>query len=570
MNTSLPQFNPAAWMPQMTDPSAFQNLFKAAPMNLEAFTSQFAGMDVKIDPSAVTGLQTEYLKKFTSLWQDLITQKTPEIKDRRFSSEEWQSDKLHAFTAAAYLLNAEFLQSLTDAIEAEPKTKQRIQFAVQQIIDAMSPANFFVTNPEAKKKILATKGESLTKGISHILNDLRKGRISQSDETAFEVGKNLAITEGAVVFENDLFQLIQYRPLTETVYERPLLLVPPCINKYYILDLQPQNSVVRHLVEQGHTVFLMSWRNPDASGSHLTWDHYVEDGVIRAVHVVQDISGQDKINSFGFCVGGTLISSALAVMFARGEKPIASLTLLTSLLDFSDTGILNIFIDENQVRMRESTIGKGGLMPGRDMASTFSFLRPNDLVWNYVQSNYLKGEAPPPFDLLYWNADSTNMAGPMYAWYLRNMYLENNLKEPNKLSIAGHSVDLGAIDAPTFIYASYEDHIVPWTSAYTSTKILNPKKPKQNKFVLGASGHIAGVINPPAKKKRNYWTNDKVCDTAEAWLEGAADHPGSWWGEWTKFLAKYAGEEIKAPKKYGGASYTPIEPAPGRYVLAKT
>ncbi|MBI1890727.1 MAG: class I poly(R)-hydroxyalkanoic acid synthase [Burkholderiales bacterium] len=557
-------------MPQMTDPSAFQNLFKAAPMNLEAFTSQFAGMDVKIDPSAVTGLQTEYLKKFTSLWQDLITQKTPEIKDRRFSSEEWQSDKLHAFTAAAYLLNAEFLQSLTDAIEAEPKTKQRIQFAVQQIIDAMSPANFFVTNPEAKKKILATKGESLTKGISHILNDLRKGRISQSDETAFEVGKNLAITEGAVVFENDLFQLIQYRPLTETVYERPLLLVPPCINKYYILDLQPQNSVVRHLVEQGHTVFLMSWRNPDASGSHLTWDHYVEDGVIRAVHVVQDISGQDKINSFGFCVGGTLISSALAVMFARGEKPIASLTLLTSLLDFSDTGILNIFIDENQVRMRESTIGKGGLMPGRDMASTFSFLRPNDLVWNYVQSNYLKGEAPPPFDLLYWNADSTNMAGPMYAWYLRNMYLENNLKEPNKLSIAGHSVDLGAIDAPTFIYASYEDHIVPWTSAYTSTKILNPKKPKQNKFVLGASGHIAGVINPPAKKKRNYWTNDKVCDTAEAWLEGAADHPGSWWGEWTKFLAKYAGEEIKAPKKYGGASYTPIEPAPGRYVLAKT
>lgn len=554
----------------MIDTSAFQNLFKAAPMNLEAFTSQFAGMDVKIDPSVVAGLQTEYLKKFTTLWQDLVTQKTPEIKDRRFSSEEWQSDKLHAFTAAAYLLNAEFLQSLTEAIEAEPKTKQRIQFTVQQIIDAMSPANFFVTNPEAKKKILATKGESLTKGISHILNDLRKGRISQSDETAFEVGKNLAITEGAVVFENDLFQLIQYRPLTETVYERPLLLVPPCINKYYILDLQPQNSVVRHLVEQGHTVFLMSWRNPDASGSHLTWDHYVEDGVIRAVHVVQDISGQDKINSFGFCVGGTLISSALAVMFARGEKPIASLTLLTSLLDFSDTGILNIFIDENQVRMRENTIGKGGLMPGRDMASTFSFLRPNDLVWNYVQSNYLKGEAPPPFDLLYWNADSTNMAGPMYAWYLRNMYLENNLKEPNKLSIAGHSVDLGAIDAPTFIYASYEDHIVPWTSAYTSTKILNPKKPKQNKFVLGASGHIAGVINPPAKKKRNYWTNDKVCDTAEAWLEGATDHPGSWWGEWTKFLAKYAGEEIKAPKKYGGASYTPIEPAPGRYVLAKT
>jgi polyhydroxyalkanoate synthase len=565
----MPQFNPTSWMPNLADPNALQNMFKASPINFDGLTSQMSALDIKIDPIVLSELQTEYLKNFTALWQDLILQKTPVIEDKRFSSEEWQGDKLHAFTAAAYLLNAKFLQSLSDAIEAPGKTKQRIQFAVQQIIDAMSPANFFVTNPEAKKKILATKGESLTKGIGHILADMRKGRISQSDESAFEVGKNLAITEGAVVFENDLFQLIQYRPLTDTVYERPLLLVPPCINKFYILDLQPQNSVVRHLVEQGHTVFLVSWRNPDASVAHLTWDHYVEDGVIRAVHVVQDISGEDKINAFGFCVGGTLISSALAVMFARGEKPISSLTLLTSLLDFSNTGIMDIFIDENHVRMRENTIGRGGLMPGRDMASTFSFLRPNDLVWNYVQQNYLKGEAPPPFDLLFWNADSTNMAGPMYAWYLRNMYLENNLKEPNKLCIAGHSVDLGAIDAPTFIYASYEDHIVPWTSAYASMKLLNPKKPKQNTFVLGASGHIAGVINPPAKKKRNYWTNDKVAATADEWLKGASEHPGSWWPAWTEFLAKHAGKTVKAPSKYGSGSYTPIEPAPGRYVTAK-
>jgi polyhydroxyalkanoate synthase len=372
-----------------------------------------------------------------------------------------------------------------------------------------------------------------------------------------------------VVFENELFQLIQYKPLTKQVYERPFLIVPPCINKFYILDLQPDNSLVRYAVEQGHTVFLVSWVNPDASLKDKRWDDYVEDAAIKAIHVVQEISKQDKINALGFCVGGTLLSTALAVLAARGEHPAASVTLLTSFLDFSDTGVIDVFVDELQVQLREKTIGQGGLMQGRDFATAFSSLRPNDLVWNYVGSNYLKGEEPPAFDLLYWNSDSTNLPGPMFCWYLRNTYLENSLKVPGKLTVAGEKVDLGTIDAPAFIYASREDHIVPWTSAFASMGILNPKKPSQNQFVLGASGHIAGVINPPAKKKRSYWTNDKPTTDPAKWLEGAAEHPGSWWTAWSEFLAKHAGKQVAAPKKYGSATYKEIEPAPGRYVKAK-
>ncbi len=570
MNNLPPQLNPATWMSQMANPAAFQDMIKAAQQRMESFVVRIGDADVRLDPTVLTQLQGNYLKQFTALWQEFGSDRAPALEDSRFASQEWQTNRLHAFTAAAYLLNSQFLQSLAEAVQAPAKLKERIRFAVQQTIDAMSPANFFATNPEAQQKILETRGESLTRGINHLLADMRKGRISQSDETAFEVGRNLAITEGAVVFENPLFQLLQYKPQTGTVYQKPLLLVPPCINKYYILDLQPQNSVVRYLVEQGHTVFLISWRNPDASMARTTWDDYVEDGVIRAVHAVQEISGQKQINAFGFCVGGTLVSSALAVMYARGEKPLASLTLLTALLDFADTGVLDIFIDETQVQMREQTVGRGGLMPGRDMASTFSMLRPNDLIWNYVKTNYLKGEAPQPFDLLFWNADSTNLAGPMYAWYLRNTYLENRLKDPGSLQICGEQVDLGAIDAPVFIYGSREDHIVPWTSAFASMRLLNPDNPQRNRFVLGASGHIAGVINPPAKKKRNYWLNDQSVTDADAWLESATEHPGSWWDTWADFLAEHAGKKVKAPVHYGNDHYVPIEPAPGSYVKAKS
>lgn len=569
MNMFPPDASTNAWLTRFADPNAWQTWLKTPQIDAKPVAAAMQELGAVLDPKTVTQLQNDYMQQLSALWQDFVASKTPSVADRRFAAPEWQSNPLFAFNAAAYLLNARFLMAMADAVDTTPRAKQRIRFAVQQMVDAMSPANFLVTNPEAQQKIIETKGESLAKGIAHMLEDMQKGRISQTDESAFEVGRNVATSEGMVVFENHLFQLIQYKPLTATVHERPLLLVPPCINKYYILDLQPENSLVRHAVGQGHTVFLVSWCNPDASLAHVTWDDYIEDGVICALNVVQEISKQEQINALGFCVGGTLLSVALAVLFGRGEKPVASLTLLTTLLDFSDTGVLDVFIDEAQVAMREQTIGKAGLMPGRDFTSAFSSLRPNDLVWNYVKSNYLKGEEPPPFDLLYWNADSTNLPGPMFCWYLRNMYLENNLRRPGKLNVAGAPVDLSKIDTPTFVYGSREDHIVPWAAAYESMSLLNPRKRNRNRFVLGASGHIAGVINPPAKKKRSYWVNDKPAADAETWLSGATEHPGSWWPEWSKFLAKHAGEKVRAPRKFGDARYKPIEPAPGRYVKVK-
>ncbi|MDB5727641.1 MAG: phaC [Noviherbaspirillum sp.] len=551
------------------NPDAWQAWLNASQADTKPIAAAISELGATVDPAAMTQLQNDYMKQLTALWEDAFASKELPIADRRFSAPEWKSNAFFAFSAAAYLLNARFLTSMAEVVQAPPKTKQKIRFAVQQLIDAMSPANFLATNPEAQQKLIESKGESLMKGMVQLLADLRKGQISQSDETAFAVGKNVATSEGAVVFENELFQLLQYKALTEKVYERPLLIVPPCINKYYILDLQPENSLVRFAVEQGHTVFLVSWRNPDVSMSHVTWDDYVEQGVFKAIEVSQKISGQADINTLGFCVGGTLLTSGLAALYGRGEKPVASLTLLTTLLDYSDSGVIEVFIDEAQVSLREKTIGQGGLMPGRDFTSAFSSLRPNDLVWNYVKTNYLKGEEPPAFDLLYWNADSTNLPGPMFCWYLRNMYLENRLREPGNLTLCGQKIALSTINAPTFIYGSREDHIVPWTAAYQSTFLLNPKKRNRNRFVLGASGHIAGVINPPAKKKRSYWTNAKTVASAEEWMAGAEEFPGSWWTEWADFLSEHGGGQVDAPRDYGNAEFKAIEPAPGRYVKVK-
>jgi polyhydroxyalkanoate synthase len=569
MNMFSPEADSSQWMTQFIKPDAWQAWLNASQADAKPIAAAINELGATIDPAAMGRLQSDYVKDLTALWEDAIAAKELPITDRRFAAPEWKSNAVFAFSAAAYLLNARFLTAMAEAVQAPPRTKQKIRFAVQQVVDAMSPANFLATNPEAQQKLIESKGESLMKGMMQLLGDLRKGQISQTDETAFEVGKNVATSEGAVVFENGFFQLLQYKPLTKKVYERPLLIVPPCINKYYILDLQPENSLVRFAVEQGHTVFLVSWCNPDASMSDVTWEDYVEQGVFKAIEAAQKISGQPDINALGFCVGGTLLTSGLAVQYARGEKPAASLTLLTTLLDYSDSGVIEVFIDEAQVSLREKIIGQGGLMPGRDFTSAFSSLRPNDLVWNYVKANYLKGEAPPVFDLLYWNADSTNLPGPMFCWYLRNMYLENKLKDPGKLTLCGEKVDLAKINAPTFIYGSREDHIVPWTAAYESTFLLNPKKRSRNRFVLGASGHIAGVINPPAKKKRNYWTNPKMAATAEEWMTGAKESPGSWWTEWASFLAEHGGKQVDAPRDYGNAEYKAIEPAPGRYVKVK-
>jgi polyhydroxyalkanoate synthase len=537
----------------------------------------FAGMNTGVAPSLaphhmalipqerLAEIQKEYFTEFSHL---ATNPEAVEVKDRRFSGKAWHSS-WSKMIAATYLLNSKHLLALAKAVDADEKTKIKILFTTEQMIDALSPSNFIATNPEVLENIISSQGQSIQNGIVNLLGDLKKGKVSQTDESAFEVGKNIATTEGQVVFRNDLFELIQYTPLTETVYERPYLMVPPCINKYYILDLQPDNSVVRYMVEQGHTVFLVSWKNPDASMSKITWDDYVGDGVIKAIEVVKDIGGTDLINVLGFCVGGTLTSTALAVLAARKKNYVASLTLLTTLLDFSDSGILDVFIDEGMVKLRESTIGgeggQFGMMSGLDLGNTFSFLRPNDLVWNYVVENYLKGNSPPPFDLLYWNGDSTNLPGPMYCWYLRHTYLQNELIKPGKLTVCGEKVDLGKLTVPAYIYASHDDHIVPWKSAYESTQILKGK----NRFVLGASGHIAGVINPPAKNKRHYFENNKLAKTADEWLAAAKDIKGSWWPNYAKWLEEFGGKKVKASKTFGNARYKKLEAAPGKYVKEK-
>jgi polyhydroxyalkanoate synthase len=547
----------------------------AAAMATSLRESWQALSGLAVPPDTVVALQGEYLADAVALWNRVLQPQEAPVAtsaDRRFAAREWAASPPSAFSAEMYLLNARTLLRLAEAVQGDEKTKARVRFAVLQWIDAAAPSNYLALNPEAQKKAVETHGESIGRGLCQLWNDVQQGHLSQTDESAFEVGRNVATSEGSVVFENELFQLLEYKPLTAKVHERPMLFVPPCINKFYILDLQPENSLIRYTVAEGHRVFVLSWKNAKEDIAQRTWDDYIEDATIRAIELVREISGSEQINALGFCIGGTILATALAVLAARGEQPVASLTLLTAFLDFSDTGVLDIFIDEAMVRLREMTIGAdavggGSLLKGQELATTFSFLRPNDLVWNYVVANYLKGETPPPFDLLYWNSDGTNLPGPMYCWYLRNTYLENNLVVPGRLSVCGEKVDLGRIAAPSYIYASREDHIVPWHGAYRNTQVLKGKR----RFVLGASGHIAGVINPPAKNKRSHWIGRGAVlpPTADEWLARAEEHPGSWWTDWSSGLRQFGGKQVAAPKVPGNRKYKPIDPAPGRYVKEK-
>ncbi len=540
-------------------------------MGLPSSAPAASAPQISFAPEKLQTLQQQYMTDAAALWTQSMQGSPAALTDKRFSAQAWMENPMAGMAAAVYLLNARTLMGLADAVVADAKTQSRIRFAIEQWLAATSPSNFLAFNVDAQKKAIETKGESIAQGLKNLMHDMRQGHVSMTDESQFEVGKNVATTEGAVVFENELFQLIEYKPLTGKVYEKPFLLIPPCINKFYILDLQPENSLIRYAVAQGHRTFVVSWRNPDASIGTKTWDDYIEHAAIKAIAVVQDITGAKLINALGFCVGGTILTTALAVLAARKQEPVASATLLTTLLDFKDTGILDLFIDEAFVQYREKEMGQGGLMKGGDLASTFSFLRPNDLVWNYVVGNYLKGETPPPFDLLYWNSDSTNLPGPFYAWYLRNTYLENNLVKPGKATVCGEKIDLRKVNLPVYIYGSREDHIVPIGGAYASTQALPGKK----RFVMGASGHIAGVINPPAKNKRSHWigSDTQFPPTADAWIAAAKEHPGSWWTDWSHWLKGHAGKQIAAPKAYGSSAgkfkYKAIEPAPGRYVKAK-
>jgi len=526
---------------------------------------------VSVAPDVLADIQAEFSRDWLRVCDESRRGVLAPPADRRFRSQAWAASGQHMLLAHAYLLSARALSRMVDAAQVGEALRNRLRFSIMQWVDALAPSNFLAFNPDAQQAIIDTAGRALSNGLANLVNDLRKGRITQTDESQFEIGRNVATTPGQVVFQNPLFQLIQYTPQTDTVYERPLVIVPPNINKFYILDLQPANSLVRYAVEQGHTVFMVSWRNPLASDTDgtdaATWSQYLDDAVLKALEVASDITGQPQVNALGFCVGGTMLASALALAQARGQRPAASLTLLTVLLDFHDTGVLQVFVDEAHALMRDRQLGQGGLMPARDLATTFSFLRPNELVWNYVVGNYLKGQTPPAFDLLFWNGDSTNLPGPFFTWYFRNTYLENNLKVPGRAQAAGLGLDLTRLDMPAYLYGSREDHIVPWTSAYASTQLLRGPQ----RFVLGASGHIAGVINPPAAGKRSYWASDAAALPGDpgAWLAQAQEHPGSWWPDWAGWLAGHAGARRKAPRRAGNARYRPLEPAPGSYVKVR-
>ena len=531
----------------------------------DAYRAWLEAMSAK--PQTMLDLQGRYMQEQMRLW---MASMQPPAKgngesgqanpDKRFSAPEWDALPVFRYFRDSYLLTSKMMMQSVEESSLDAETKQRMRFFMRHYLDAAAPSNYLATNPEAIKAAMESGGETLTEGMKNLLADMEKGRISMTDEAAFEVGRNIAVSKGAVVYENELMQLIQYQPTADKVHELPLVMVPPCINKFYIMDLQPENSLVRFAVEQGHTVFMVSWRNVKQEHAHITWDDYIRD-LIDALQEAKRITKAPKINALGFCIGGTLLASALAILEKKGKDPVASLTLLTTLLEFSDVGDIRVYIDSKFVAKREKQLERGGLVPGQELASAFSSLRANDLVWSYVVNNYLKGKQPPAFDLLYWNSDATNLPGPMYAYYLRNTYEDNKLCKPDALTMLGTPVSLKRIKLPSFVFAAREDHIVPWKGGFRSARCLGAKV----KFVLGASGHIAGTINPASKNKRSYWVNDDMTADPDKWFAEAREVPGSWWTEWAKWLKPHGGKLVPARKKLGDAKRRPTEPAPGRY-----
>ena len=573
---SAPSQDPAQWL---------RDLMKAEPAALWppvdiADTSKAVAAAAAPWTKAVadfTAMQLSAVQQMTAPWASALQGfgAPPEpVKDKRFAGAAWTEDPRYDAVVRTYLTQSDLLRKTLDAAPVDDRSKAQWGFALSQVLDALSPANNLATNPEAMQLAMETGGASLLDGMKLFVEDVAKGRVSMTDEMAFEVGRDVGTTPGSVVYQNELMQLVQYTPTTAKVHQRPLLVVPPCINKYYILDLRPANSFVAHAVAEGHTVFLVSWRNAGPDQGELTWDDYLDQGVLQAIGVARSIAKADQVNALGFCVGGTLLASALAVQAARGEHPVASMTLLTTMLDFTDTGEIGLLVTEEAVAAREAAIGGGGLLKGSELGQVFASLRANDLIWPYVVKGYLQGKAPPAFDLLFWNGDETNLPGPMFCWYVRNTYLENKLREPGGTVQLGQPVDLGGLDLPAFVYASKEDHIVPWQTAFAGTQLLSG----DTTFVLGASGHIAGVINPPAANKRNYWTAAATdgsdgparlgADPAQ-WFDAAEQVPGSWWPAWAAWLAPNSGPQVTARKKLGNAEYPVIEPAPGSYVKEK-
>ena len=524
------------------------------------------------DPTVWVRAITDYQQAQMNLWQNILTGKAmdkpvaaPQKGDRRFAAEEWSQNPVFSYIKQSYLLTSNLMNEMAATANLDENEQKKLEFYTQQYIDAMSPSNFAMTNPEVLQQALDSKGQSLIDGLQNLMGDMDKGRITMTDESAFTLGENIATTEGAVVFENEMLQLIQYKPTTEQVYSRPTLIVPPCINKFYIMDLQEHNSYVKYCVDQGQTVFLISWVNPTVDQREISWDNYVGDGVLKAIEAVKNITGSSKINATAWCIGGTILASTLAVMAARKNDSINSATFLTTLTDFTDPGELSVFIDEQQVKQLTQKVDDEGLLNGRNLATAFNMLRSNDLVWSYVVNNYLKGQNPAPFDILYWNGDSTNLPANMYNFYINEMYINNKLSKPGGLTICGESIDLRDIKIPVYFLSTIDDHIAPWKGTFKGTETMQGNI----EFVLGASGHVAGVINPASKNRRNYWTGGELGQGADHWFETAEKQEGSWWPNWTKWLKPKSGKKVDAPKELGNAEFKVIEPAPGRYVATR-
>jgi polyhydroxyalkanoate synthase len=517
------------------------------------------------------GLWQDYMRLWQSTAQRMLGQEpepviAPEKGDRRFRDAAWNDNILFDFIKQSYLLSSRYvLETASRDHGMEPREQQKVEFYTRQFVDALAPSNFVMTNPEVLRATLESRGENLLRGLKHMLEDLDRGKgrlsIRMTDLDAFEVGRNIATTPGKVVYQNELMQLIQYTPTTETVYKRPLMIVPPWINKFYILDLQPQNSFIRFAVEQGFTVFVISWVNPDEEMSHKTFESYMLEGPLAALDAIEQATGEKDVTAIGYCLGGTLLAATLSYMTAKKDNRIKASTYFTTLLDFSDPGELGVFIDEEQLALVEEKMMKRGYLDGSEMANTFNMLRANDLIWSFVVNNYLMGREPPPFDLLYWNADSTRLPATMLLFYIQEMYKNNALGKPGRLKLDGVAIDLGKVTVPVYIFAAKDDHITPWRSCYPGTQLFGGPK----RFVLAASGHIAGVINPPAAKKYSHWTNPKLPPTPEEWLEGAESHEGSWWPDQARWLGRRAGAQVAA-RQPGDGALQPIEDAPGSYV----
>ena len=502
--------------------------------------------------------------KFWGGDQDAKPVVEPEKGDKRFSAPDWQQNPIFDALKQSYLLTATTLLKTASEIEGLDEHQQRkLVFYLRQFLDAISPTNVLFTNPQVIHETITSGGQNLVKGMEYLLRDLKAGKIKMTDTTAFTPGRNLALTAGQVIYRNKLIELIQYAPTTEKVYAIPVLFIPPWINKYYVLDMQPQNSLIKFLVDSGFTVFVISWKNPDASLEETTFEDYLTLGPLSALDVVKELTDSQKVNVVGYCIGGTLLSMALPYLAAKRDGTAHSATFFVSLQDFSEVGDTSIFIDEPQITYIEGQMMERGYLDSRSMASMFNMLRANDLIWSNVVNNYLLGKEPPAFDLLYWNADGTRMTRVAHSFYLRNTYLENNLIKPKKIVLKGVPIDLNQIHLDVYAVGTEQDHIVPWKSAWRISQLAGGPV----RFILGGSGHIAGIINPPSKGK-GYWTNEKPVKTADEWLESAEQHKGSWWADWLEWLRPRSSEQ-GAPPSMGSTAHPPIMPAPGTYVLEK-